>query len=398
MRVLQITAFAGWGCTGRIAQGINESLINEGGEGYIAWGRKNTSPKEINTIKIGNKVDQVLHGIYTRVTDKCGFGSKRVTSKFLKEVDKCNPDLIHLHIMHGYYINIEMLFKYIKQKNIPVVWTFHDCWAFTGHCPYFDYTNCEKWKTGCKNCIQKNKHPKSYIKENSKYNWEKKKELFTGVENMTIVTPSKWLGNLVKESFLKEYEVKVINNGINIDLFKYSESNFKKIYNLENKKILLGVSSTWVKSKGIDDFIELSKVLDENYKIVLVGLSKKQIKILPTNILGIEKTDNIEQLVSIYSAADVFLNLTYEDNYPTTNLEALSCGTRVITYNTGGSVEAVKNDNCGYIVEKGDIHGVKSKIIELCKLERMKKSLFECSEIKNNLQYVELYKQILGGN
>ena len=181
MRVLQITAYSGWGCTGRIAVGIHNALINQNQECAIAWGRINTAADTVTTIKIGNKLDQNVHGLYTRITDKCGFGSRATTRKFLKEIDEYAPDLIQLHIMHGYYINLEILFEHIKKKNIPVVWTFHDCWAFTGHCPYFDLIHCEKWKTGCYDCEQKRHHPTSLIFDNSKWNWEKKKELFTEI-------------------------------------------------------------------------------------------------------------------------------------------------------------------------------------------------------------------------
>lgn len=396
MKVLQITAFSGWGCTGRIALGIYNALEEKGYDACIAWGRKNTAPPNVKTIKIGNKFDQQIHGLYTRITDKCGFGSKSVTKKFLKDIDEYSPDIIHLHIMHGYYINLEVLFNYIKKKNIPIVWTFHDCWAFTGHCPYFDLVNCEKWKTGCYKCEQKKKHPTSLIMDNSKYNWEKKKETFTGVKNMTIVTPSKWLANLVTQSFLKDYKIKIINNGIDLENFKPSQSTFRKRYNLEDKKVILGVSSSWVKSKGLEDFCQLSKKLSKDYKIILVGLTKKQKENIPNNIIGIERTDSIKELAEIYSSADVFLNLTYEDNYPTTNLEALACGTPVITYNTGGSVEAVLESKAGAIVKQGDIEDVKNKIIEIVKEDKVnKKRLFQCSDRENNLEYIKLYEQIL---
>ena len=251
MRVLQITAFSGWGCTGRIALGIHNVLVEQNHESLIAWGRTNTAPSTVPTIQIGNKFDQHIHGLYTRITDRCGFGSLRTTKEFLKKVDEYRPDLIQLHIMHGYYINLELLFHYIKGKNIPVVWTFHDCWAFTGHCPYFDLVKCDKWKTGCNNCPQKLHHPTSWLIDNSKQNWQRKKELFTSIDNLTIVTPSKWLAGLVKLSFLKNCRVEVINNGINLQNFKPTYGKITNRLGLKDKRMVLGVSSSWADSKGL---------------------------------------------------------------------------------------------------------------------------------------------------
>lgn len=395
MRVLQITAFSGWGCTGRIALGIHNVMVAQGHESVIAWGRINNAPAEVPTIQIGNKFDQQRHGLYTRITDKCGFGSRGVTKEFLRKLDDYNPELIQLHIMHGYYINLELLFTYIKQHKIPVVWTFHDCWAFTGHCPYFDYVGCEKWQTGCHDCQQKKHHPASWLLDNSAWNYKKKKELFTGVNNMTIVTPSEWLTGLVKKSFLKEYPVVVINNGINLNDFKPTEGTFRQDYGIKDKKIVLGVSSTWVKSKGIDDFIEMSKMLPDDYIIILVGLNKDQKESLPRTMIGIERTDSVQKLAEIYTAADVFVNPTYEDNYPTTNLEALACGTPVITYRTGGSIEAVQYSGHGFIVEKGNVAMLVGKIVEL-EAENPKKPLYKCSDIKNNEAYIKIYANMLG--
>jgi glycosyltransferase involved in cell wall biosynthesis len=396
MRVLQITAFSGWGCTGRIAVGINNALISMGHESAIAWGRINSADKNVKTIKIGNSMDQKMHGLYTRITDKCGFGSKSVTKEFLKKVDEYKPDLIQLHIMHGYYINLELLFDYIKERDIPVVWTFHDCWAFTGHCPYFDLVHCEKWKTGCHDCPQKKHHPTSWLTDNSKWNWEKKKELFTSINNLTIVTPSEWLAGLVKESFLKDCRVEVINNGINLNDFHPIESGIKSKLGIENKKMVLGVSSTWAKSKGLDDFVQLSYKLSDDYILVLVGLTKKQKDRLPKRIIGIERTDSVRELAELYTAASVFVNPTYEDNYPTTNLEALACGTPVVTYRTGGSVEAVLASGCGEIVEQGDIDELKSAIMRQCEKAKENRALYECDADLKYQKYTEIYQEVLG--
>lgn len=395
MKVMQITAFSGWGCTGRIAQGICETLMEDGNEAVIAWGRRNTASANIPTIRIGHRYDQMLHGAYTRITDRCGFGSKVVTRKFLKQLEEYRPDIVHLHIMHGYYVNLDVLFKYLKEKKIPIVWTFHDCWAFTGHCPYFDIVNCEKWMTGCERCAQKRHHPKSIFLDNSKENYEKKKELFTGIENMTIVTPSEWLAGLVKKSFLKEYPVKVIRNGINTKDFRPEYGNIKEKLGIADKKILLGVSSTWAEGKGMADFIKLAEKAGNEYKVVLVGLTKEQLAKLPECVLGIARTDSIRELARLYTAADFFLNLTYEDNYPTTNLEAMACGTPVITYRTGGSTEIVEETGFGEVVEQGDIQGVLDAINRKNYFNKMGVDLEKLEQREKFKEYIVLYKRIL---
>lgn len=394
MRVLQITAFSGWGCTGRIAVGIHNALVRKGHESAIAWGRINTADKDIPTIKIGNSLDQKMHGLYTRVTDRCGFASKRATEEFVKEIARYNPDIIQMHILHGYYINLEILFNYIKSNNIPVVWTFHDCWAFTGHCPYFDLVKCEKWKSGCYDCEQKKHHPASWLMDSSEWNWKKKKELYGNYPHLTIVTPSIWMSQLVKSSFFAGTRVVVINNGINLNTFKPTFSDCFEKYSLANKKIVLGVSSTWVKSKGLLDFYQIADKLGDGYQVVLVGLTKKQMQELPKNILGITRTDSVEDLAKIYTAAAVFVNPTYEDNYPTTNLEALACGTPVITYKTGGSVEAVLQSGFGKIVEQGNINDMVKAIRKQCEDIPQKKCLFSCDESVNYDKYVSLYEEM----
>lgn len=402
MKVMQITAFSGWGCTGRIAVGIHKALISNGHEDIIAWGRTNTADHAIRTIQIGSSIDQKIHGLYTRLTDKCGFASKRATIEFIKEIDKYKPDLIQMHIMHGYYINLDILFKYIRQKNIHVVWTFHDCWAFTGHCPYFDLVKCEKWKTGCYSCEQKKHHPTSWLLDNSEWNWNKKKELYGDYDRLTIVTPSEWLAGLVKKSFIKNVKIKVIENGIDLKTFKPTPGRYFSKYNISDKKIVLGVSSTWVKSKGIGDFAQLAERLDDTFQVVLVGLSKEQLLRLPEKIIGIARTDSVEELAQIYTAASVFVNPTYEDNYPTTNLEAIACGTPVITYQTGGSVEVVKKTGAGIIVEQGNIAALENAIYSVVRDEisyREKATHINADILDENFkfqEYVSLYETIIG--
>ncbi|MGH0677375.1 glycosyltransferase family 4 protein [Bacillus luti] len=350
MRVLQINSVCGIGSTGRIATDIDKVLKGQGHESFIAFGRGNASGCN-TTIKIGEKIDNYMHVAKSRLLDMHGFGSNRATKDFIKNIENLNPDIIHLHNIHGYYLNVELLFEYLKKVNKPVVWTLHDCWGFTGHCAYFDYVNCDRWENGCYNCPQINSYPGSFAFDNSKNNYKRKRDIFSGVKNMTIVTPSKWLAKLVEKSFLGNYPVKVINNGIDLEVFKPTESNFRQKYSLGNKLIILGVASVWDKRKGYEYFIDLSQKINKDEVIVMIGLTNQQIKTLPNNIIGISRTDSVKELVDIYSAADIFVNPTLEDNFPTTNLEALACGLPVVTFNTGGSVESI-DEKTGLVIEK----------------------------------------------
>ena len=394
MRVLQISAFCGQGAPGKIMLGIHNVLENQGHQSVIAWGRATSASGTVPTIQIGRKIDYFTHALYTRLTDKCGFGSVRATCAFLKKLEKLQPDLVQLHMLHGYYINLALLFNYLKEQEIPVVWTLHDSWVITGHCPCFDMIGCEKWKAGCHDCPQRSHHPSSWFVDNSEWNWHKKRELFTSLKNLTIVTPSNWMAGIVAESFLKDFPIKVIHNGINSQIFKPTSSNVKSRIGAEGKKIVLGVSSTWAPSKGLVDFCQLAGKLPKEYQIVLVGLSKKQIQSLPGQIIGIEKTDSVQGLAELYTAAHVFVNPTYEDNYPTTNLEALSCGTPVVTYRTGGSVEAVEESGTGAIVERGDIEALEAAVLAVPELYHQR-SLYHKKEKKRYLEYMSMYRQII---
>lgn len=387
MKVFQINTFSN-GSTGTIMMNIHKELEKQNIESYVAWARGRKT-KNNSEIAIGNKLDVYAHGIYSRLTDKTGFASTNATKKLLKKIDEIKPDIIHLHNIHGYYINIKLLFEYIKQRNIKTVWTLHDCWSFTGHCAYFDMAKCDKWKTHCEACPQNSAYPKSIV-DNSYSNYENKRNLFTNA-NVTIVTPSNWLAKLVKQSYLKEYEVKVINNGIDREIFKKRESDFRKKYNIENKKMILGVASVWDKRKGLDDFIKLSKIIDDNYQIVLVGLNEKQLKKLPSNIIGLSRTENAIQLAEIYSTADVFFNPTYEENFPTTNIEALACGTPVITYNTGGSPEMLNESN-GKVVNYELFEENYKAIIDASYNVKFDEKLYKEAMVAN---YLKLYNEVV---
>lgn len=343
MKVLMINVVCGIRSTGRICTDIATSLSKQGHDVKIAYGREQV-PEQYQkyAIRIGSDFDVVLHGIKSRFFDAAGFGSKRETERFLRWAEEYNPDLLLLHNLHGYYINVESLFEWIKGRpQMQIKWTLHDCWAFTGHCSHFFSVNCLRWKSQCEKCPQKMAYPSSFLFDFSKRNYERKKVAFSGVKNLTLITPSIWLSELVKKSILAEYPVEVSYNNIDRTVFKPTCSDFRKKYNLENRIIILGVASAWSEKKGLYDFYKLSKMLDEKYAIVLVGLNKMQLRRLPSGIIGISKTNNVQELAKIYTAADVFFNPTYEDTYPTVNLEAEACGTPVVTYATGGAPETL---------------------------------------------------------
>lgn len=365
MRILQINSVCGIRSTGRICTDIADILKQSGDECKIAYGRENVSENyKQYAVKIGNDIDVKFHALMSRIFDNTGKCSKIATKRFLKWVDEYNPDVIHLHNLHGYYINLEMLFNYLKKIQKPVVWTLHDCWTFTGHCSHFDLLDCRRWKNeGCHTCPQKKGYPTSVLLDRSKKNFLEKKQLFSGLSNMTIVTPSQWLADLVKQSFLKDYTIKVIHNGIDLSRFKPTPTGiFRENYGLQDKIILLGVASAWGKSKGLYDFYKMHEMKEENEVFVLVGLTQQQISDLPEGIIGVSRTNSIKELAEIYTAADVFLNPTYEETFGLTNVEAQACGTPSVTYCAGGSPEGVLNEN---IVERGNVDALLCRAREL---------------------------------
>lgn len=368
MRILLINAVCGTGSTGRICVELAREFEREGHTVKIAYGRSGYVPKEDKkyAIRIGTGLGIRLHGIKTRIFDTHGLGSKLATRHFLKWAEEYRPNLIWLHNIHGYYINYEMLFSWIKaHPEIQVKWTLHDCWAFTGHCANFIAARCEQWKYGCLHCLQKDCYPKSLLFSNSSRNFERKKKAFCNVPKMTLIVPSCWMASLVRQSFLREYLVEVRNNVVDTDIFQPTSSDFRQRYDLADKKVVLGVANTWNERKGFSDFIKLSEMLDSSYTIVLVGLSSAQIKHLKNNIIGIHRVNNPQELAKIYSAADVFFNPTYEDNYSTVNLEAQACGIPVVTYDSGGSSETLYSSE-SIAVTTGDLDKSLQILKEIC--------------------------------
>lgn len=390
--LLQINVTANWGSTGKIAESIGVAALNQGWESYIAYGRYN-NPSQSKLIKIGSQLDVYTHYAEQRVWDNEGLSSRSATKKLIAQIKEINPDVVQLHNIHDHYLNYRILFEYLNSTNIQVVWTFHDCWAFTGHCFHFVTKNCNKWKTECYDCPLKSEYPKTLF-DRSKKNYELKKYLFTSCKNLTIVPCSEWMANFVSESFLKEKRMQVIHNGVDLNVFKPVGNK-----NSNDKFHVLAVSNVWNKDKGLFDIYQLRKDLSSEYNITIVGLSDAQIKELPDGIVGIQRTQNVQELVELYSSADVLINPTYADTFPTVNLEALACGTPVITYNTGGSPEAV-DENTGVVVSQGDVLALK-EFIEKMRLHPLSSDLcrkraeqyFDKNKCFN--KYIQLYESLL---
>ena len=352
MKYLFINSVAGFGSTGRIAAEKCRELIKEGHRCVLAFGREKANCDDIPTVAIGSSLDFKVHALRNRIFDDHGFGSKAATAQFLSWVRQYDPDVIWLHNVHGYYIHIGLLFDYLRTCGKKIIWTLHDCWAFTGHCAYFDFVGCEKWKTGCESCPQKKGYPASLIFDNSKTNFQKKKALFTGIPNLSLEVPSHWLEDRVKRSFLKDYPVEVRYHTIDREIFKPTPGDFREKYGLEEIKIVLGVASVWDGRKGLEDFIQLSDMLPDDHKIVLVGLSDSQIAALPGKILGLPRTNSMRELAEIYSAADIFVNPSTEETFGMTAMEARCCGTEAIVYKNTACEEIV-NRFGGIAVERG---------------------------------------------
>lgn len=405
-KLLLINVSANSGSTGRIAEEIGQTAISRGYDSYFAFGRIGRESKS-SLIRIGNDWDIRWHGLESLLFDNHGFGSRKATKQFIKEIERIQPDVINLHNIHGYYLNEEILFEYLAKMDIPMVWTLHDCWPFTGHCSYFDRYHCEKWKSGCHHCPNSKGYPKSLFWDRSKTNYERKKELFNKPKRITFVAVCNWMANNVKDSFLGGYPVETIYNGVDIETFRPrfkglngSNSMKAKLGIHENVKVVLGVASTWDRRKGLDDFVKLRTMMNDEYAIVLVGLNDKQIAALPGGVIGIKRTESVDQLAELYSLADVFVNPTYVDNFPTTNIEALACGTPVVTYRIGGSPEAI-DEKTGMVIAQGDVEQLRAEvehfaINKTCYSMACRKRAVECFNKQDRFNdYVDLFDNLI---
>ena len=390
MKIVQLNITCGVGSTGKICLAVSRLLRDKGVENYILFSEEDSDYEY--GIKYADKLSVKLEALKSRVFGNYGFNSKALTKKLIAKLDEIKPDIVHLHNLHGHGCNLEMLFGYFKEKNIKLYWTFHDCWAFTGYCPHFDMVGCDKWLSQCDSCPQKGVY--SFFFDKSDKLYSKKKELFTGLD-LTIITPSEWLKSQVKKSFLKDYEVMVINNGIDLDVFTPRESDFREKYGIKDKFLILGVAFNWDERKGIDVFSDLARTLPNDCRIVLVGTNENTRKLLPDNVVAIDRTENQSQLAEIYTACDLFVNATREDTFPTVNIEALACGTPVLTFRTGGSAEII-DSSCGMSVEKNDTDSLRKAILSIketrpfTKEACLKKSAEYRKEDKFK-QYTEIY-------
>ena len=383
--------------TGNIVLNIAKKARESGFNVYTCCksSKESFKYKYENQLFIGNRYERILSSVLCTVTGLRDHFNIFGTYSFIKKIDKLNPDLIHLHVLHDDFINISILFNYLKNKNIPVIWTFHDCNALTGKCPSFEMIGCYKWQNGCHNCPQLNKHPKALI-DRTRYVWNKKRKLFNSLSELTITTPSNWLFQTVKKSYFSNYPINIISNGIDLNTFKPTENNIKEKYDIKDKYLVLGVANYWGKEKGLDVFIELSKILPDKYRIMLVGTNDQIDKLLPESIISIHRTYDQKDLVRIYTAADVFFNPTREDIFGLVNVEAQACGTPVLVFNTGGCPETVSEES-GIVLTDRSINNIKSVIIKTCENKLFSKSAcikqaqrFDKDRIFN--EYINLYK------
>lgn len=398
--LLQINAALNKGSTGRIAEQIGILAQKQGWEVYIAHGARYTNKSDLNTVQVVTKTGEKLHAIKSLLFDSHGLGSKKATKKFVERIKEIKPDIIHLHNIHGYYLNYKVLFEYLNTIDTPIVWTLHDCWTMTGHCAHFDAAGCEKWKSGCFDCLLKGEYPKSILLDRSARNYALKRKLFSSLKNATIVPVSNWLGGIVKESYLGNYTINVINNGVDINIFRPQEGiELRKKLDIGNRTVLLGVATAWHNEKGLMEFVRLSE--NPKYQVVMVGVPQNIRKNLPKEIIAIERTNNQQELSEYYSMADALVNPTYNDSFPTVNLEAMACGTPVATFRTGGSPESV-TPQTGFVVEKGNFNELTKAIETVCgkgkefystACRERAVSLYNKDDRFN--EYIELYNSLL---
>lgn len=402
--------------TGRIMKEIGELAMANGWESYVAYskGRDGLPGSTSIPVPVGNKASVAWHGLQTRILDRHGLGSVLATKRFIEDIRRIRPDIIHIHNIHGYFLNYRILFDFLSHSGIQVIWTVHDCWLYTGHCYHYMYAGCDRWKTGCGHCPQRGKFPRSLLADRSARNFRDKRDAFCSMpeDRLTIVPVSDWMRSEMSESFLKDYRFQVIHNGIDTDVFSPQpalESEVRRCYGLGDRHVILGIASIWSEEKGLNDFVEMAAKLESDEVIVLVGMDRRQLDdvlsrcgrtALGDRIVAVKRTADVHQLAGLYSTADVLVNPTWQDNYPTVNLEAISCGTPVVTYRTGGSIEAVAGDT-GFVVEQGDIEGLvdavrrvetlgKAHFRDACRSRAVK----EFRKEDRYAEYIELYERL----
>lgn len=363
-RLLLIGSSINYGSPGKITENLGLLAKIHGWEVYQAHGLKYSNPSQLIAHPVSSSLGEKRHALYSFLFDGHGLASTAETKRLVNWIEEIQPDVLHLHNLHGYYLNYKVLFEYFSTLDTPIIWTLHDFWPITGHCAHFDYAGCYKWKTQCEHCPQRGTYPKSLFLDMSKRNFNTKKKAFTSVKNMTITPVSQWVGSLVKESFLGKYPIKPVYNGIDTDIFKPSQSELRTKLGLEGKFVLVGVAAPWYPLKGMNDYFELSKHLSSEFKIIMIGLKPEQIIELPKEIIGVEKTQNQKELAEYYSMADVVLNLSYQETFGMTTVEGMACGTPGIVYNKTASPELVTIET-GIVVSAGKINDLIAAITEI---------------------------------
>jgi len=401
LKLLQIDSCLGVGSTGRITENIGKLARSEGWDTYIMHGARYTGKSEMISLPIVSRLQEYMHISGSILFDKHGLFSTSETKRAIQLIRQINPDIIQLHCIHGYYLNYKVLFVFLAELNIPIVWTFHDCWAFTGHCGHFVHANCNKWKSGCYSCPLLGDYPKSLYFDNSQKTWLLKKDLFSRLKNITIITVSQWLDDITSESFFSKKAHFCIYNGIDTKVFVSKSTNLREKYNLKKKIVLVAAATAWNNAKGLNDYFELCEKLPSECKLVLIGLSENQIKSLTKNIIGLPKTNNTNDLAEWYSEADVVMNLSYAETFGLTTVEGMACGTPGIVYNCTASPELITPET-GFIIEPGDIDGILNAIetikskgkqfySEACRIRAV--SYFD--QNKQFSEYIKLYKDLL---
>lgn len=397
MRILMINTVCGMGSTGRICTDLARSYEQQGHEVKITYRGTQILSKDAEKygVQVGTKADVYFHALVSRISDKAGFYSKRATRQLLQYIREYNPDVIHLHNLHGYYVNVELLFQYLKEEfKGKVVWTLHDCWAFTGHCVHYSYVGCDRWKTGCRDCPQKKTYPSSLFADRSRKNYEEKKRLFTGVPNMTIVAVSQWLKEQAEASFLGQYPVVRVYNGIDYSVYRPLHSNIREIMGIGDKKMILSVSSGWDDRKGYGRLRTLAANAPEDWRFVIVGLAKEQISQLPENCIGMERTWDREEMVKLYTAADVFYHPSVEETFGLVTAEAVACGTYAVVMNATACPEPL--GDYGLVLDSGDPEEAIQKISEVLTWKnRNPVNLFTKKDMTES--YLTLYQEASGG-
>lgn len=361
-RLLQINTVATGTSTAAIMTAVDTEARKQGWSTAIAYGRGTIPPgQDTSYYRIGSGLSTALHGLKTRLTDGHGLGSRHATQRLLRFIRQFRPDVIYLHNIHGYYLHFPTLFDFLRRYNGKIIWHLHDCWSLTGHCAFYQSIGCDKWHTGgCDPCPNKHTYPSAWTSRSGQ-NFTLKQAAFAGLRNLTLVAVSDYLAGEIKKSFLRDYPIVTIRNGVDTGVFKPSAP--------KRPKTVLGVANIWTHEKGIDDFIRLRQLLPDDYEIILAGrtpnrwMSFRGGKSLIYNNIHLKGyiSDSLE-LAELYSSASVYVSLSRQEGFQTSKIEALACGTAVIGYDICGEAEGFTPEVSTF-VPAGDIDAIAKAIL-----------------------------------